>query len=155
MKTDLVIGGYLIHDNKVLLIHHKGSGLWLPVGGHIDKNETPDDAVKREFMEELNIEVEILNRNDIPEGGNIVRQLAVPFYVNVHRIKGIGDVEDHDHCCLFYLCKLKDSENLEINKDEVEDYAWFSREELNQEHIPVDVRNIALKAFELYERLKK
>lgn len=49
MKTDLVIGAFLIHNNKVLLIHHKKLNLWLPPGGHIEKNETPDDAVKREF----------------------------------------------------------------------------------------------------------
>lgn len=155
MKTDLVVGGFLIHNNKILLVHHKGSNLWLPVGGHIEKNETPDDAMKREFKEELGVEVELLNRKDIPPGGNIVRQLTVPFYVNVHRIKGIKDVDDHDHCCFFYLCKPKNLDNLKMNKSEVNDYAWFSIEELNQEHVPVDVRNIAMKAFELFNSLKK
>ena len=58
MKTDLVIGGYLIHEGKTLLIHHKAIDSWFPVGGHIEKNETPDEAVVREFKEELNIDVE-------------------------------------------------------------------------------------------------
>ncbi len=101
MKTDLVIGAFLFHNSKVLLIHHKKLNLWLPPGGHIEKDETPDDAVKRELKEELGLDVELLNRNDVPHGGNIIRQLAVPFYVNVHR------VGDHDHCCFFYLCKCK------------------------------------------------
>ncbi len=153
MKTDLVIAGYLIHDGKVLLIHHKREGLWLPPGGHIKKNETPDDAVKREFKEELNIDVEILNRNDIPVGGRMVRQLAVPFYVNVHRVKGIKGVKDHNHCCLYYLCKAKNLDNLRMNKSEVKDYTWFSVKELDQEHVPADVRNIAMKAFELFKSL--
>lgn len=154
MKTDLVIAGYLIHDDKVLLIHHKGLGLWVSPGGHIEENETPDEAVKREFKEELGLDVKILNRNDVPMGGNIVRQLAVPFYVNVHRIEGIKDVEDHHHCCLFYLCTTNHPENLKINKSEIKDCGWFSAEELNQERIPEDVRNIAIKAFELYNSLK-
>jgi len=149
MKTDLVIGGLLIHNNKVLLIYHKKLNSWLPPGGHIEKNETPDDAVKREFKEELGLDVEILNKNDIPMGGNIVRQLAVPFYVNVHRVGG------HDHCCFFYLCKLKNTEKLKINKSELKDFGWFSAKELNQDCIPADVRNIARKAFELYNCLKK
>jgi len=146
MKTDLVVSGYLIHNNKVLLIHHKKLDLWLPPGGHIDKDETPDDALRREFKEELNLDIEILNRNDVSDIGNIKKQLAVPFYANVH------NVGDHDHSCLFYLCKPKNPEAIAINKNELNDFKWLSVEELNQEHIPVDVRNIAKKAFELLTR---
>jgi len=149
MKTDLVIGGYLIYDSKLLLIHHKKLDLWLPPGGHIEKDETPDDAVKREFLEELGIKVEILNRNDVPIGGSIVKQLAVPFYVNVH------NVGDHDHCCFFYLCTLKNPEKIKINKSELKDFDWFSPEELNQERIPIDVRGISMKAFDLFKKIQK
>ena len=149
MKTDLVIAGFLIHDNKVLLIHHKKLDLWLPVGGHIDADEIPDDALKREFKEEVNLDVEILNKKDIPDGGNIKRQLAVPFYVNVH------SVGDHDHCCLYYLCKLKSPEGLKINESELKDAKWFSIEELEQEHIPADTKNIALRAFKLFTSIEK
>lgn len=149
MKTELVIGAFLFYNNKVLLIHHKKLNLWLPPGGHIEKDETPDDAVTREFKEELGLDVKILNRNDIPMGGNIVKQLAVPFYANVHR------VGDHDHCCFFYLCKTKNPEKMTINTSELKNYAWLSVEELNQEYVPIDVRNIALRAFKLYNALKK
>ncbi len=149
MKTDLVIAGYLIHNNKVLLIHHKKLDLWLPPGGHIEKDETPDEAVEREFKEELELEVEILNRNDVPMKGNIVKQLAVPFYVNVH------NVGDHDHCCFFYLCTAKYPENIKINKFELKDFGWFSPKELDQKIIPADVREIAMKAFDLFKVIQK
>lgn len=147
MKTQLVICGYLIHNNKVLLIHHKKLDLWLPPGGHIEENETPDDAVKREFKEEVNLDVEILNRNDV-QNTETVRQLAVPFYVNVH------NVGDHNHCCFFYLCETENSEKLKINKNELKDFGWFSIEDLNQKHIPHDIREEAKKAFKLYHSLK-
>ena len=145
MKTDLVVAGYLIHNNKVLLIHHRKLDLWLPPGGHIDKDETPDEALIREFQEELGLEIEILNYNDIPKEGSVKKKLALPFDVNVH------SVGDHDHCCFFYLCKSK-SEVLALNKNELKNFGWFSKDELNQKYIPVDVRNIALKAFELLEK---
>ena len=148
MKTQLVVAGYLINQDKVLLIHHKKLDMWLPPGGHIDENETPDEALIREFQEELNLEIEILNRNDVLVSGNIKKQLAVPFYVNVH------SVGDHDHCCFYYLCKSKSLEKLKINP-ELKNFGWFSKEQLNQKHIPKDVGNIALKAFELDERLGK
>ena len=146
-KLDLVVSGYVVYDGRVLLIQHKKLGLWLPPGGHIDPNEAPDDALKRELKEEVNLEVELLNRNDIPPGKNIVTQLAVPFYANVH------SVGDHDHCCLNYLCSTKSQEDLVINKAEANDYAWLSEEKLSQNRIIPEIRNIALKAFELYKRI--
>jgi len=147
MKTDLVVGGYVIHKDKVLLIHHKKLDIWLPVGGHINENETPDQAVIREVKEEVGLDIEILNHSNIPLEGNIRKNLSLPFYVNVH------SVGDHDHCCFFYLCKTINPEELKIN-NEVKDCGWFSKEELNKPHVPADVRNIALKAFELFNKRK-
>lgn len=43
---------------EIFLIHHKKSGLWLSPGGHIDKGETVQDALKREIMEELGFSFE-------------------------------------------------------------------------------------------------
>lgn len=147
MKTELVVGGFLIHNNRILLIHHRKLDKWLPPGGHINENETPDEALEREFAEELNLKIEILNKIAVAPENNIKKQLAVPFYINVH------SVGDHDHCCLFYLCRPKNQEHLEVNKSELKDFAWFSSEELGQKRIPVDVRNIAIKAFELFNSL--
>ncbi len=143
MKTDLVVAGYLIHEGRVLLIHHKKLSLWLPPGGHIEKDEVPDDALIREFKEELDLDIELLSRNDVPMSGNIKRQLAVPFYVNLH------SVGNHDHCCFYYLCKLKGKNKPKFLKSELKGFAWFSPEELKQEKVPADVKSIALRAFEI------
>ena len=109
MRLDYVISGFLIHNGKVLLIYHKILNKWLPPGGHIEKNETPDEAVNREFEEELKLEIEILGENSIPKCGSMVKQLTVPFYVNVH------NVGDHNHCCFFYLLKMEDGRKIIVN----------------------------------------
>ena len=149
MKIDLVVAGYILHNNKVLLVHHKKLGLWLPIGGHINENETPDQALIREVKEEVGINIEILNENSIPLKGNIKKNLAIPYYVNVH------SVGDHDHCCLFYICKVINQEKLVINKSELKGFNWFNKDDLNQEYIPIDVKNQCLKAFELFDQLTK
>jgi 8-oxo-dGTP diphosphatase len=141
MKTDLTVGGYIFCKDKVLLIHHRKLDLWLPVGGHIEENETPDQALLREIKEEVGIDVEILNQSDIPIEGNTKCNLATPFYVNVHPVK------DHDHCCFFYVCKAINPEKLQIN-NELKNFDWFTREDLNKKHVPVDVKNQCIKAFE-------
>ncbi len=145
MKTDLVVAGYIFHDNKVLLIHHKKLKLWLPVGGHIDENETPDDALLREIKEETGLDVEIINQSNLGIAGNTIRNLALPFHVNVH------SVGDHNHCCFFYVCKTKNSQMIKLNK-EINNYKWFSREDLSESRVPSDVRSIALNGFKIIER---
>jgi 8-oxo-dGTP pyrophosphatase MutT (NUDIX family) len=149
MKTELVVVGYLIYNNKVLLIHHKKSGKWLPPGGHIEKGETPDETLIREIKEETGLEIEILNRNDVPKEGNIIEQLAVPFYVNVH------NVGDHNHCCFFYLCIPKNPEDILIKKSEVDDFKWLTTEELKQDYVPNEIRNTAMKAFDKFKELNE
>lgn len=44
--------GFDLNAKKVFIGHHKKSGLWLFNGGHIDKEETPEQALKREMTEE-------------------------------------------------------------------------------------------------------
>ena len=146
MKTDLVVEGCVINGGKILLIQHKKLDLWLPVGGHIEQNETPDEALLREIKEETGINVEILNQSDIPLNGNIKKNLKTPFYVNVH------SVGDHNHCCFFYLCKALNPEKLQINS-ESKNFGWFSKDDLDIDHIPDDVRNIGIKALSLYNKL--
>jgi 8-oxo-dGTP pyrophosphatase MutT (NUDIX family) len=44
---------------EIFIGHHKKSGLWLFNGGHIDKGETADEALKREMNEEWGIEIDL------------------------------------------------------------------------------------------------
>lgn len=61
VKETVVV--YLIKDNKVLLMlrNKKENDLnkdkWIGVGGHIEENETPMDAVIREVKEETNYNI--------------------------------------------------------------------------------------------------
>lgn len=49
----------LTHNNKMLMIRHTYGGYyWTFPGGKINKKETPEEAVKREVLEELNIEID-------------------------------------------------------------------------------------------------
>jgi len=146
MKTDLVVNGYVVNDGKVLLIHHKKLKLWLPPGGHIEKDETPDEALAREIKEELGLRIRFLNHSDIPLAGNVKRHLALPFDVNVH------SVGDHDHCGFYYVAEALNLDELKKNEKELNDFAWFSEEELHQEKISPDVRHQALKALKHHNR---
>ena len=145
MKTDLVVAGYIFNEDKVLLIHHKKLDMWLPLGGHIDPDETPDQAMQREAMEEAGLKVSFVQQNNLPKIGNVKENLALSFYNNLH------SVGDHDHACFYYVLKAENPEDLKINK-ELKNFAWHTMEELEKEHIPMDVQAQAKAAFEVLNK---
>ncbi len=57
------VAGVVIRDGKVLLGRHTygaGNGLLIIPGGYVDRGESPQDAVIREFMEETGVTVKPL-----------------------------------------------------------------------------------------------
>lgn len=51
----------VIHDGKVLLARHTygaGAGKLIIPGGYVNYGEAPEDAVRREYMEETNVSIE-------------------------------------------------------------------------------------------------
>jgi ADP-ribose pyrophosphatase YjhB (NUDIX family) len=59
---DFTVEAFVVHHNRVLLIYHKQLQKWLPLGGHIELNEDPEQALVREITEESGLEVEILSQ---------------------------------------------------------------------------------------------
>ena len=60
-KIIIASGPVIIEDNKVLLNQHGDTTFWKFCGGKVEKNETLINIAKREVMEEMGIEIEILN----------------------------------------------------------------------------------------------
>lgn len=64
MKFGVAVKGIIRKDGKILVVKRADgddhrSGAWETVGGGIDENETPQEALHREIMEEAGIKVEI------------------------------------------------------------------------------------------------
>jgi len=115
-------------DNRVLLLHHKKLGVWLYPGGHVEKNETPDQAVLREVKEETGLEVEIIGERDqsLADIDVDVSVLYVPYVVLCELIG------DHYHNDIVYLCKISGNDrDIKYNKDEATDINFFDLEGLN------------------------
>ncbi len=56
----MTVTGFLVFGGRVLLHWHRRNQLWLPMGGHIELNEDPIQAVLREVLEESGVEAEVL-----------------------------------------------------------------------------------------------
>ena len=62
MKTIRVVAALMIENDKVLIAARKKgdfAGLYEFPGGKIEEGETPEEALKREIMEEMEIEISV------------------------------------------------------------------------------------------------
>ena len=102
MKTDLTSNGFLFYQDKVLLIYHQKYNLWIGVGGHIEENETPDENLKREFLEEIGVEINILSNGPKFEiTDNIIKLSPIPFNADTHSKRS------YSLCSVLYLYSKK------------------------------------------------
>lgn len=64
-KVRIRVCGVCIRQNRILLVKHRGLGpagyLWNPPGGGIDFGESVEQALKREFLEETGLQIEVGN----------------------------------------------------------------------------------------------
>jgi len=65
MRRAFSVAVYPRHCGRVLLIHHKRLGIWLPPGGELLEGETPLEAAARELREETGLEGRFPKTSDI------------------------------------------------------------------------------------------
>jgi ADP-ribose pyrophosphatase YjhB (NUDIX family) len=139
LTRDFVSTVYIVKDGKILLVFHKKLNMWLPPGGHIDENELPCDAAKREVLEETGLKVELVGNEEIL--GNGVKKLVHPKVLQLEDIE-----EGHQHINLVYYGKIIDG-NIKINENESTGIRWFSVNDLNKEGLPDNVKVYGRKAI--------
>ncbi len=96
--VEFVVTGIVVKDKRILLVHHKKLALWLPPGGHIEKNELPSEAVVRELKEETGLDVEVVNAPLEKVSDSI--PIPVPDWMQLENIQNT-----HCHLDLVYRCR--------------------------------------------------
>jgi 8-oxo-dGTP pyrophosphatase MutT (NUDIX family) len=122
-KIDFTVAIFVVHDHKVLLIHHRKLDKWLPLGGHIELDEDPEAAALREAREESGLEVELLGERP-PTTGPGTRALIAPRFLDIHRIS-----ETHEHIGMIYWARPKKGE-VTLATEEHHDIRWCSKSDL-------------------------
>jgi 8-oxo-dGTP pyrophosphatase MutT (NUDIX family) len=142
-KIDFTVALLIVEGPRVLVIHHRKLGRWLPVGGHVELDEDPEQAALREAREETGLEVELVGeRPPTTEPGT--RALIAPRFLDVHRISAT-----HEHIGMIYFARPR-SGSLTLAAAEHHDIRWCTADELDRLEPPMSgaVRWYCLKALE-------
>ncbi|NPA76967.1 MAG: NUDIX hydrolase [Candidatus Diapherotrites archaeon] len=121
MGREVAVDCVIMKDGKVLLLkraHEPFNGYWVLPGGHVESNESVEDAAVREMREELGLDVEI---------GRLIGVFSDP-----HRDpRGLVSVA--------FLARAAGGD-VQLNR-EASEYAWFPLDEL-PENIGFDHKEI-------------
>lgn len=103
-----------IQNEKILLVDHKKSALWLPPGGHVEPGEHPLNAAHRELDEELNVQLPMLYSD--------------PVFISV--TETIGDTAGHIDVSLWYVFEADSTATYKYDKGEFNGIQWYSLSKL-------------------------
>lgn len=120
---DYTVVVYIVYKDKVLLIDHKELKKWLPIGGHIELDEDPIEAIFREVKEECGLDIEIIAEKpdfDDPENKFLFR----PQFLDIHKISNT-----HRHVGMVFFAKSKFNK-VKLLPSEHNDIRWFSLKDL-------------------------
>ena len=111
-KIIVAVKGVLIKNNKMLIVQRSlfdetGAGTWESIGGKLEFGESFEDALKREFLEEVGLNI------------FVIRQLFSTTFLT-HATRQV--------VLLTFLCDCKNT-NITLS-DEHEAYKWASKSEL-------------------------
>ncbi|MEI3507898.1 MAG: NUDIX hydrolase [Oscillospiraceae bacterium] len=112
-------------NKKILLVKHHLFDKWVQPGGHIEDDETPEEAAAREVFEETGIRIKLIGER-FPREDDMIR----PLGIQCNR-KDNGD----KHFDIIYAAIPNNGDADLIVSDESTGIGWFSRNEL--ENLPI------------------
>jgi 8-oxo-dGTP diphosphatase len=145
-----VASALVVADEDVLLIFHRKLGRWLAPGGHIAKNETPNECAIREVAEETGIHAKLLDidlrRHDYADAGVLL--LPRPFAV---QLEEIDSTRRHVNFVYGAVC---DERTIRPDPREVVDARWMSPDDLADAQIPPNVRALGREILRVVRSLE-
>lgn len=123
-KIDFTVAIFVVHEARVLVIHHRKLDKWLPLGGHIELDEDPEQAALRETKEESGLDVDLLGERP-PTTSPGTRALIGPRFLDIHRIS-----DTHEHIGMIYWARPK-AGSARLAAEEHHDIRWCTAAELD------------------------
>ncbi len=145
-KIDFTAEAFIVYKNKVLLRFHDKYKFWASVGGHIELDEDPNEAVVREVKEEVGLDVTLYDGNLLlKHETEREKYLIPPIAMSRHDIS-----DTHEHIGMVYFATA-DSDNVIPEKPD-DQWKWVNKEELETLDLKPDMKFYATKALEILRK---
>ena len=143
-KIDFTVEVFIVHKDRVLLRMHDKFKKWMSVGGHIELDEDPEEAARREVKEEVELAIELVGNEKIFRDFDHSRELIPPIALNRHHINTKG----HEHITLVYFARAKSTDiKAQYEDDKSEECRWCTKEDIEKMDLWPNVRAYALAAL--------
>ncbi len=142
---------YPVYAGSVLLHLHAKQQLWLPPGGHLERDELPHVAARREIEEETGLNLVLHSEQQATELTAEMECLVVPHpaFILVEDINLF-----HQHIDFTYFARVPDScaqDERARNRWEQAGFRWFAANELDMVGVPRNVKVGARRAVAYFE----
>jgi len=145
-QIDWTIVAYVVYKRKVLFIFHKELQKWLPLGGHVELDEDPDEALLREVKEESGIKnVKVLaSKPNLSLEDSRRKFLYTPAYVDIHPIS-----KTHRHIGLVYFLRTE-TDAVQLAEKEHTEIRWLTEDEFDDSrfHLELSIKFYAREAIQ-------
>ncbi len=145
---------YAVCDGAIPLHHHDRLDKWVAPGGHIDRDELPREAARREVHEETGLAVDLLEPEttlDVEAGRELPpAEYVLLFDVNVHSDGEVG----HQHIDFVYFGEVESRAIVPEGHDEAGPGAWewFGSDDLRErDELESAVVRLGIEAIEAVE----
>lgn len=146
---------FVVHGNKIALHDHKKLDIYLPPGGHIDRDELPQVAAHREVYEETGLKVTLHPGDQELPSTEFSQPISYPNHLLLDDISYLENgMPAHQHINLVYFAEADTAEITPQGDHEVSpsDWVWVSKEDLVKENIDFELdeltRQISIEAVE-------
>ena len=125
---------YVVADGATCLHEHDRLGMWLPPGGHIDRDELPHEAALRECRVETGLDVDLV----APQGdleSETVESIPEPQHFLLEDIDVHPDGRvSHQHIDFVFYGRAGGREIDPDGDDEADpgEWEWFTAEDLDE-----------------------
>ncbi|NGX37444.1 MAG: 8-oxo-dGTP diphosphatase [Chlamydiae bacterium] len=96
---------YIVDQEKFLLLFHLKHKKWVAPGGHVEANETPSEAARREVREETGLEIVFLHQENLWFEDWNAKSIERPFSCLLESVPAIGNEPAHQHIDFIFVAK--------------------------------------------------
>jgi 8-oxo-dGTP pyrophosphatase MutT (NUDIX family) len=135
---------FVVRGDSVLLHLHRKQGLWLPPGGHIERDELPHHAAVREIEEETGLRLRLHTEEQAAVMSREMGCLVVPqpAFILVEDINPF-----HQHIDFVYYAQVpQDEDPVPVH----EEFVWMGPADLDRDGVPQNVKDGARRAVAFY-----